>query len=99
MPPTTKTAFQPNRAMSPAAAIPPRKAPSEKPQNMIITAVARTRLGAYSLVSAIAFGIAPPSPRPGTKRRRIRGGGDFAAAVDSANNPEERVERVGNGFA
>ena len=38
--------------------------PTEKPQNMIITMVARRRRGLNSDVIATAFGIAPPRPSP-----------------------------------
>ena len=42
-----------------------------KPQNIVVTSSERRRDGQYSDVSVIAFGIAPPSPRPVTKRHAI----------------------------
>ena len=68
MPPTTNTERQPNCGISHAASRPPSAAPTEKPQNMIITMVARRRCGLNSDVIATAFGIAPPRPRPVRKR-------------------------------
>ena len=68
-PPTYHTERQPKCGINPAARPPAAAAPSEKPVNMIITSVARRRSGQYSAVSAMAFGIAPPSPRPVIKRK------------------------------
>ncbi|MDR8957441.1 hypothetical protein FEP76_05970 [Burkholderia multivorans] len=42
-----------------------------KPQNIVVTSSERRRAGQYSDVSVIAFGIAPPSPSPVTKRHAI----------------------------
>ncbi len=42
-----------------------------KPQNIVVTSSERRRAGQYSDVSVIAFGIAPPSPSPVTKRHTI----------------------------
>src|SRR5215471_484092 len=47
---------------------PPMAAPMENPQNMSITPVARKRRGMYSAVSAVALGMAPPSPKPVARR-------------------------------
>ena len=67
-PPTTNTERQPKCGISAAARKPPSAAPTEKPQNMIITMVARRRRGLNSEVIAMAFGIAPPRPSPVRKR-------------------------------
>ena len=67
-PPTTNTACQPNREIKAAAIKPPTAAPIEKPQNIVMTAVALNLLGTYSEVNAIVFGIAPPRPKPVNRR-------------------------------
>ena len=73
--------------MMPAAARPPSAAPMVKPQNITVTRNERLRSGQYSEVSVIAIGMAPPRPRPVTKRqivsdstRRRPGRGDAGEA-------------------
>ncbi|MNH10280.1 hypothetical protein D3C79_697540 [compost metagenome] len=58
--------------MNPAATKPPAAPPNEKPQAARVTIRVRKRGGAYSDISAMALGIAPPMPIPQTKRASIR---------------------------
>src|SRR6516164_8563990 len=69
-----------------AASRPPSAAPSEKPQNMIITMVARRRRGLNSEVKAMAFGIAPPRPSP--VKSRITS----SESASAAKNGRQRAE-------
>jgi hypothetical protein len=68
-PPTYHTERQPKCGIKTAERPPAAAAPRENPVNMIITSVARLLSGQHSAVSAMAFGIAPPSPRPVMKRK------------------------------
>src|SRR6266446_4517331 len=56
-PPTRNTACQPNFRITAAATQPANAEPSENPQNIVMTAAFLVRLGIYSEVKAIAFGI------------------------------------------
>jgi hypothetical protein len=87
IPPTMNTERQPNCGIMAAAISPPSAAPTEKPQNIVITIVARRRCGLNSDVSATAFGIAPPSPRPVRKRMTIRLVVPVASVVASVPTP------------
>ena len=93
-PPTTNTDRQPNCGINAAASRPPSAAPTEKPQNMIITMVARRRRGLNSDVSAIAFGIAPPRPRPVRKRIASSVLTSWTKAVTSAPMPNASVDKM-----
>ena len=94
MPPTTNTERQPKCGISAAARKPPSAAPTEKPQNMIITMVARRRRGLNSEVMATAFGIAPPRPSPVRKRIASSALTSWTKAVASAPRPNARVEKM-----
>ena len=83
-PPTMNTERQPNCGINAAASRPPSAAPTENPQNMIITMVARRRRGLNSDVMATAFGIAPPRPSP--VRNRIA-----SSVLTSWTNPVTSV--------
>ena len=98
MPPSTNTDFQPKWLIRLAAATPPSAAPSEKPQNMIMIVVARIRFGAYSVVSAIALGIAPPRPRPVMKRRMISDCTESAVEVSRDITPKNKVQKMRTGL-
>ncbi len=56
------------------------------------------RLGAYSVVRAIAFGIAPPSPSPVTKRRIVSDFTESAVTVRRAITPKNRVQKTSTGL-
>ena len=82
-----------------SAAIPPPTAePSEKPMNITMIMVARLRCGAYSHVSAIGLGMAPPSPRPVTKRQTRRLVVDSAVTVSSEVTPNHSVQKMMTGL-
>ncbi len=91
-PPTTNTERQPKCGIIAAASRPPRAAPTEKPQNMIITRVARRRCGLYSAVMAMALGIAPPRPSPVKNRIATSALRSWTADVTSAPMPKTSVE-------
>ena len=97
-PPTRNTDCQPNRGMRAAATKPPTAAPSEKPQIIVITAVARRRRGMYSEVKAMAFGIAPPMPSPVNTRNAISASTDCAVAVNSDPTPKISADTTRTGF-
>jgi hypothetical protein len=80
---------QPKRATSAAVAKPATAAPSEKPKNIVITTVARLRCGAYSAVSAMASGMAPPRPSPVRKRHAISPRTVCALGVSSMQSPKK----------
>ena len=77
-----------------AASKPPSAAPTEKPQNMIITMVARRRCGLNSEVIATAFGIAPPRPSPVRKRIASSVLTSLMKAVASVPMPNASVEKM-----
>ena len=62
--------------------------PMEYPENMMPFVVLRCLGCAYSIVSAIAVGTTPPSPRPATKRAspNSSGVGAIAASAIAAEN-------------
>ena len=91
MPPTRNTERQPKRGIRSAASKPPSAAPIEKPQNMIITMVARRRCGLYSAVIATVFGMAPPRPSPVRKRMMSSVVMSCASTVASAPMPKAAV--------
>jgi len=93
-PPTRNTDGQPKRGISAAAISPPSAAPSEKPQNIAITIVARRRCGLNSAVSATAFGIAPPRPSPVRNRRTVRLDAPSVHIVASVPTPKAAVLRT-----
>ncbi len=94
MPPTRNTERQPKRGIRSAASMPPSAAPIEKPQNMIMTMVARRRCGLYSAVIATVFGMAPPRPSPVRKRMTSSVGMSCASTVASAPRPKAAVEKM-----
>ena len=93
-PPTTNTERQPNCGISAAASRPPSAAPTENPQNMIITMVARRRCGLNSDVIATAFGIAPPRPSPVRNRIASSVLTSWMNAVTSVPMPNASVEKM-----
>ena len=97
-PPTTNTDGHPNRGMIDAATRPPTAAPSENPQIIVVTAPARRRRGMYSEVSAMAFGMAPPMPRPVTARQAINDSTDCAVAVSSEPTPKISAQAMSTGL-
>src|SRR6266516_4613679 len=98
IPPTINTDCQPNCEISPAATKPPTAAPMEKPVNIVMTAVARNFLGAYSEVRAMALGIAPPKPNPVNRRKKSKDSSEPAVAVRSAPKPNIHVQRTKTGL-
>ena len=81
-----------------AATRPPTAAPSENPQIIIVTAPARRRRGMYSEVRAMAFGIAPPIPRPVKARKAISDSTDWAVAVSSEPTPKISAHATSTGL-
>src|ERR1700682_3725839 len=77
---------------------PPTAEPSENPMNITMIMVARLRGGAYSHVSAIGFGMAPPSPRPVMKRQTRRLVVDSAVTVSSDATPNQSVQKMMTGL-
>src|SRR3712207_5455212 len=65
-----------------------------KPQNIVVTRNDRLRSGQYSEVRVIAFGMAPPSPRPVTKRSAVSVSIDVAKAEARLATPKNRVEKT-----
>ena len=70
-PPPTSRTRQPKPGSTCAATRPPNADPSVKPQNINVTSEDRRVVGQNSEASVIVIGIAPPRPRPVTKRRPI----------------------------
>src|SRR3984885_6353445 len=70
------------------------RAPTENPQNITITMVARRRCGLNSDVSAMAFGIAPPRPSPVRNRITSRVLTSRTNAVASVPMPNANVETM-----
>lgn len=64
--------------MTHAASSPPAAEPSVKPQNIVVTSSERHLAGAYSAISAVALGIAAPSPMPVRKRSAVSAGSEPA---------------------
>src|SRR5262245_40389683 len=95
---TTNTACHPKREISAAAMKPPTAAPIEKPQNMVMTAVALNFLGTYSEVNAMVFGMAPPRPKPVINRKIRRDSKELAVAVMSDITPKVRMQNRRIGF-
>src|SRR5437899_8338507 len=97
VPPTRNTDCQPNWRMTPAETQPATAEPNEKPQNMVMTAAFRVRFGMYSDVRAIAFGIAPPMPKPVKTRNAVSCATDVAVAVsnDPTPNASAQVTKTG----
>jgi hypothetical protein len=62
------------------AARPAAAEPVVKPQNIMVTMVAGLRSGQNSDVRVIAAGMAPPRPRPVTKRSAVRDSIEVAKA-------------------
>jgi len=60
--------------------------------NITMTIDARLRSGLYSDVNAIAFGIAPPRPRPVRKRQTMRLVSESAVTVKSVHKPKNSVQ-------
>lgn len=87
-----KNPCQPKLEIRAGPSQPGAPAPRGKPRNMTATAVARMRLGAYSAVSAIEFGIKPPTPMPVKKRSIHSWSIECASAVASAKTDKTRVE-------
>jgi hypothetical protein len=96
-PPMRNTACQPKRGITGAAMKPLAAAPSEKPQIIVVTAAPRRRRGTISEVRAIAFGIAPPIPRPVSSRKSISAGTDSAAAVIREPTPKISTQPISTG--
>src|SRR5215470_4371322 len=82
-----------------AATVQPAKAdPKEKPANIVITAAFLDRLGMYSDVSAIAFGMAPPIPNPVNMRYPINCDTDVAVAVINDPMPNVNAHAMSTGL-
>ncbi len=90
-PPAKNTPFHPNAGMSAADATPPTTAPSGKPQNIIPTSELLRRLGAYSDVSEMKAGNAPPSPIPVTNLSAVNSPIDSANGVNSDATAKTRT--------
>ena len=61
--------------------------PSGNAAHITVTKAARKRPGAYSEVSAIKHGVAPPKPNPATTLKAISIGTDVASAVRMVKTP------------
>lgn len=90
-PPSQKVDSHPSEGIIRAARKPPSTAPSGKPQNIRLISVARERAGAYSAVSAMMLGIAPPRPRPVSSRRTSSVVSESAKGVSRVNRPKIAV--------
>lgn len=64
-------------------------APDAQYTNITVTSVARYFFGAYSVLSAMAFGTAQPSPMPARNRSAIKPFSPVANAVTSVNRPKQ----------
>lgn len=73
-----------------AAAMPPIM----YPLNMTLTNVLRSRDGAYSVLSATAFGITPPSPSPARNRYRPTSHGVVARKTAPVKTVYSRTHTV-----
>ncbi|MCY1307384.1 hypothetical protein D9M70_573020 [compost metagenome] len=67
-PPTRKITGQSKRVSRKAVIPPPTTAPIGNPRNMAVTMEVRRLAGTFSAVRAVMQGIAPPRPRPASKR-------------------------------
>src|SRR4029077_20102892 len=70
---------------------PPVSPPSGNAAHMTVTHAARNRAGAYSEVSAIKHGVAPPRPNPANTLKAISVGTDVANAVRMVKMPIRTV--------
>src|SRR3954454_9970046 len=80
--------------MMPAAARPPKAPPIVKPQNIMVTRNERLRSRLYSEVRVIAIGMAPPRPRPVTKRQNASDSTPVAQAERMLATPKPKVEKM-----
>ena len=73
--------------------------PIVKPQNITVTRNERLRSGQYSEVSVIAIGMAPPRPRPVTKRQIVSDSTLVAHGRGDAGDAEANGREDQNGLA
>ena len=93
-PPTTNNERHPRVEMSCAAAMPAPMDPNEIPLATNITIDARRLFGAYSDASPIAFGSAPPSPRPVKKRSTSSEFSEPTHTVSSVQRPNAMHDQM-----
>ena len=74
---------QPNAGTSRVAIAAPIIPPIGTPTTVIATTTVRMASGVNSNISAVAFGSAPPSPRPVRNRQVASGAGPSAVAASS----------------
>ena len=94
IPPIIRIPCQPILGSSCADRMPPNAEPMVKPQNIKVTRLERRRVGLYSEVKVIAFGIAPPKPRPVTKRQKISEFKSVANAEMRLARPKTKMEPI-----
>ncbi|MCY1428496.1 hypothetical protein D9M71_443830 [compost metagenome] len=91
-PPRASTLRQPKTGNNCAATTPPKAEPRVKPQNMPVTIKERRRCGQYSDVRVMALGIAPPRPRPVSRRNSARLCRSWANAAARLKTPKQATD-------
>ncbi|MDT4826041.1 hypothetical protein FQZ97_593390 [compost metagenome] len=93
-PPSTSTLRQPKAGTRCAATTPPSAEPRVKPQNMLVTISERRRCGQYSDVRVMALGMAPPRPRPVSRRSRASISTLGAKAASRLKPPKQATDSI-----